>query len=92
MNPEEKYGFFTFKADDPCATCQQVSKKLQTDLMRLIKHAFDNQGTTSIYNDIRQATPMRCELKLDDIVKTVPGWSEQIFSPSSKEELKGLCR
>ena len=92
MNPEEKYGYFTFKNDDPCDTCQQVSNTLKTDLMHLIEYAFDNQDTTLIYNDIRRATPMRWELKLDDIVKTVPGWSEQKFSPSSKEELKGLCR
>ena len=92
MNPEETYGYFTFKVDDPCNTCAQVSKKLQNDLMQLIEYAFTNKDNTLIYNDIRQATPMRCELKLDDIVRSVPEWSnEGIFSPSSKEELKALC-
>ena len=91
MNPEERFGYFSYRPQHQSDTCQEISQTLKDVLMDVINYAFANKDTSNaIWKDVRQAEKNRCELALDDILKPTPEWSGQ-WSKQLKSELHLLC-
>ena len=91
MNPEERFGYFSYRPQHQSDTCKEISQELKDVLMDVVNYAFANKDTDkAIRKDIQRAETNRCELALDDILKPTPEWSGQ-WSKQLKSELHLLC-
>jgi len=91
MNPEKRFGYFSYRPKHPSDTCQEISQELKDVLMEVVNYAFANKDTNkAIRKEIQRAETNRCELALDDILKPTPEWSGR-WSKRLKSELLLLC-